>query len=139
MEHYWDTLFNVSPVATVLSAVAMMVVGSLWYSHFLFGKAWTQLSGIRASDIRPEEARRGYLFATFFSLLTAYLLGVVAAHAGDNAHALYGGVGLIWLFIMAEQANGFVWEKQPFALFLLQAFRSLFSLLAGASVFLFWS
>jgi len=31
-----------------------------------------------------------------------------------------------------------MWEKQPFALFLLQAFRSLFSLLAGAAVFFFW-
>ncbi|MBN8543489.1 MAG: DUF1761 domain-containing protein [Alphaproteobacteria bacterium] len=139
MEHYWNTLADVSPFAVVLSAVAMMIVGSLWYSSFFFGKAWMRLSGIRMSDIRPDEARRGYVFATIFALLIAYLLGVVAAHAGSNTHALYGGVSLIWLFVMAEQANGFVWEKQPFALFLLQAFRSLFSLLAGATVFLFWS
>jgi hypothetical protein len=139
MEHYWNTLADVSPLAVILSAVVMMVVGSLWYSSFFFGKTWMRLSGIRMSDIRPDEARRGYVFATFFALLIAYLLGVVAAHAGGNMHALYGGVGLIWLFVMAEQANGFVWEKQPFALFLLQAFRSLFSLLAGATVFLFWS
>ena len=139
MENYTDALTNVSPYATLLSAIAMMFVGSMWYSSFFFGKAWARLSGIRMGDIRPDEARRGYLFATFFSLLVAYLLGIVAAHAGANAHALYGAVGMIWLFIMAEQANGFIWEKQPFALFLLQAFRSLFSLLAGASVFLFWS
>lgn len=139
MEHYWATLSNVSPVAVVLSAVAMMLVGAFWYSHFLFGKAWMRLSGIRPSDIRPEEARRGYIFSILFSLLTAYLLGVCAAHANGSHHALYGAVGFVWLFILAEQANGFLWEKQPFALFLLQAFRSLFSLLAGATVFLFWS
>ena len=138
MEPYLETLGNVSPLAVMISAVAMMAVGSFWYSTFLFGKAWARLSGIRMSDIRPEDARRGYVFATFFSLLTAYLLGVAATHAGGSSHALYGAVGMIWLFIMAEQANGFVWEKQPFALFLLQAFRSLFSLLAGATVFLFW-
>ncbi|MFZ4124511.1 MAG: DUF1761 domain-containing protein [Rickettsiales bacterium] len=136
---YIDTLLNVSPVAVVLSAVAMMVVGSLWYSSFFFGKAWMRLSGIRMSDIHQDDARRGYIFATFFSLLIAYLLGVVASHAVAHPTALFSSVVAIWIFVMAEQANGFIWEKQPFALFLLQAFRSLFSLLAGATVFLFWS
>ena len=134
-----NALSDVSPFAVLLSAVVMLIVGSVWYSHFLFGKAWQRLSGIRSSDISLGDARRGYIFATAFLVLIAYLLGVVAGHAGGNAHALYGAVGMIWLFIMAEQANGFVWEKQPFALFLLQAFRSLFSLLAGATVFLLWS
>jgi hypothetical protein len=139
MEHYLELLKNVSVYAVVASAVAMMVVDAVWYSSMLFGKTWTRLTGIRPTDIRPDEEKRGYILSTFFALLVAYLLGAIAAHAGQNSHALYGAVGMIWLFVMAEQANGFIWEKQPFALFVLQAFRSLFSLIAGATVFLFWS
>ena len=138
MDRYTATFAQVSLTATLVSAVVMMLVGALWYSSFLFGRAWMRLSGIRPSDIRPDEARRGYVFAIIFSLLTAYLLGLVATHAGGSAFALFAAVAMIWLFILAELANGFVWEKQPFALFLLQAFRSLFALIAGAAVFFFW-
>ena len=138
MDRYTATFAQVSLTATLVSAVVMMLVGALWYSSMLFGRAWMQLSGIRASDIRPAEAARGYIFAALFALLTAYLLGVVAAHTSTHPMALFSSVIAIWLFILAELANGFMWEKQPFALFLLQAFRSLFSLLAGAAVFFFW-
>ena len=138
MDRYAATMAQVSPTATVASALVMLLVGALWYSPFLFGRAWRQLSGIRPGDIRPQEARIGYVVAIIFTLLTAYMIGLVATHAGGKIFALLAAVFMIWLFILAELAHGFIRQKQPFALFLLQAFRSLFALLAGAAVFFFW-
>jgi hypothetical protein len=138
MEPVPTTLPEVQFLPVIISAVVMMLVGSLWYSSFLFGKAWVRHTGIRATDIRPSETRRGYIVSVFTCLLSAYLLGIIAAHVGQS-RTLFCGVALIWLFVMVEQLNGFLWRRDPLALFLLQAFRSLFALLAGALVFYFWS
>lgn len=138
MEHYTALLSTVSPVAALLAATAMMLVGALWYSNRLFGRSWRRHSGIRPGDIRPHEVRRGYAIAAMVALLTACLIGIVAAHATGPA-ALFGSVAFLWLFIMFEQLGGCIWRREPFALFLVHTFRSLFSLQAGALVFYLWS
>jgi hypothetical protein len=131
-------LGGVSPLEILVAAIVMMLVGILWYSRFLFGKAWIRHSGIRLGDIRPEDARRGHIFGIITAFISATLLGLLVGHTG-KVHALFHAVFFIWIFVMLEQFNSFVWRRDPFALFLLQAFRSLFSLLAGAAVFYFWS
>lgn len=139
MEQYTSILASVSPVAVALSALAILIVSMVWYSPFMFGRAWIRHTGIRPGDMRPSDVRRGYIIATFVALLTAYLLGLVAVHTASNMIALLVTAGFIWLFVMLELLNGFTWRREPFALFLIQSFRSLFSLLAGALVFYFWS
>lgn len=139
MDKYIEAFTSVPVLGIFASAVVMIVVASLWYSPLLFGKIWSRHSGIRPGDIHPSEARRGYVFATLTALATAYLLAVVAQHAIAHPTALYASVIFIWSFVMLEQTNSFVWERATFTLFLLHAFRSLTALVAGASVFLFWS
>lgn len=139
MDKYTTILSAVPLLPTLLATLAIIVVGSVWYSHALFGKAWSRHTGIRASDIRPAEIKRGYLFGSLVAFATAYLLGVVAVHANGNPFALFGSAIFVWLFVMLEITQGFIWRREPFALFLLQSFRSLFSLLAAALVFFVWS
>jgi hypothetical protein len=136
---YLSHVLDVSPLAVLLAAAAILIVGMLWYSPFLFGRAFIRLSGIRPADIRPVDARRNFLVAVITALVSSVLIGLVAAHSGDSAPMLFAGVGFIWLFVMLEQLTHIVWERQPIALFVLQTFRSLASLMAGAAVFYFWS
>lgn len=137
MENLIHQLPALNAYAVVASAAVMIAVGSIWYSPFLFGKAWVRHTGIRPNDIRPAEMRRNYLIGAIVALLTAYLLGAMALHIG-HSRTLFCGAGFVWLFVMFEQLSGFLWRRDPFALFLLQAFRSLFSLMAGALVFYLW-
>ena len=139
MDKYFETFSNVPFFGVLASAFAIIVVANLWYSPFLFGRAWARLSDRRLGDVHPSEMKRSYVFAIITALITAYLLGVAATHAIAHPTALLGTVIILWLFVMLEQANGFIWDRQPFALFLLQAFRSLFCLAAGSAVYLFWS
>ena len=136
---YLSHLYELNPLETGLAALVMVVLGALWYSPLMFGKSWTRLSGVRPGDIRPRDARRNTITGVITSLIAAILLGAIALHAGERAVMLYAGVGFIWLFVMLEQMNHMSWERQPFSLFLLHAFRSLAVLMAGASVFYFWS
>lgn len=131
MDHYTEALTNLSPVAWLVAALVMIVVGSLWYSPFMFGKSWARHTGIRPHDLHPGDVRRSYLFAIFSALFLSYLLGIVASHA-TTLPALILSVVFIWVFVMIEQFNSFIWERAAFALFLINAFRSLAALTAGA-------
>lgn len=136
---YLSQAYGLNILAVGVATVVMLVVSSLWLSPLLFGKAWIRLSGIRPGDIRPADARRNFLVSLFTSLFASGLLGLVAAHAGSNRLMLFSGVAFLWLFIMLEQLNRTIWERQPIALFLLQTFRSLACLMAATAVFSFWS
>ena len=136
---YLDAISHVNLPATAVAALAMLVLSGLWVSPLLFGRAWIRLSGIRPGDIRPADARRNLLVSVFTSLVASVLIGLVAAHAGQSKPMLFGGIGFLWLFVMLEQLHQTVWQRHPFALFLLQTFRSLAALMAGGAVFYFWS
>jgi hypothetical protein len=134
--HYYEAIGDVSLLAWALSALAIIVIGSLWYSPLLFGKSWARHSNIRASDLPKSELRRNYVLALISAGFHAYLLGLIAMHGG-NMHSLLFGVGFIWVFVMLEQFNGFIWERAPIALVLIHAFRSLVALCAGILVYFF--
>lgn len=136
---YTNALALLNFPAVAVATLAMMLVGMLWVSPFLFGRAWVRLSGIRIGDLRPADARRNFIVALITSFIASALIGLVAAHAGQNKPMLFTGVGFLWLFVMLEQLNQITWQRHPFALFLLQTFRSLASLMAAAAVFYFWS
>lgn len=136
---YANAIASLNLPAIAVAAFAMLIVGGIWVSPVLFGRAWMRLSGIRLGDIRPADVRRNFIVSLVTSLLSAFLLGLVAAHAGDNSKLLFAGVGFLWLFVMLEQLHQTFWQRQPFALFLLQTFRSLATLMAASTVFYFWS
>lgn len=135
---YLDAVSILNPLAVGVATLVMLIVSAFWLSPLLFGKAFIRLSGIRPGDIRPADARRNFIVSLITSLFASALLALVAAHAGTNKIMLFSGVGFIWLFMMLEQLNNAVWQRLPFALFLLQTFRSLASLMAAAAVFYFW-
>ena len=139
MERYTATFASVPLVPTAIAALAMLLVGALWYSPRLFGKAWTRHTGIRATDIRPHELRRAALIDLIVALIAAYLLGIIAVHATGNNFALFGSVVFVWLFVLLDRLASFTRHREAFALPLLISFRSLFTLLAGALVFYLWS
>lgn len=134
MDKYTQALLTISIPGLLLGAVAIMLVGALWYSRFMFGKSWARHNQlIRTHRPNAAEMRSQYFLACFAALFTSYLLGVVASHA-TSPHALFFSVLFVWIFVMVEQFNRFIWERAAFALFLINAFRSLAALSAAAFV-----
>lgn len=139
MENYTAILETLSPLGIVLGAVAIVAVGSLWYSSFLFGKAWMRHSGIRSTDITVGEARRGYLWASIVALLQSALVALIVSHAGGHWYIFAIGIVVVWLFILFEQFARFIWERATFSLVLIQSFRALAQLMAAAFTYHFAS
>ncbi len=83
------TTVDVNLAAVLVSAVAGMVVGGIWYSPLMFAKPWMQLTGRK--DMTPGEgAVVGYITAFIGTLIMAYVLAHFVGYAqattiGDGA------------------------------------------------------
>lgn len=139
MERYTALFASLSPLGIGLAALAIIVVGSLWYSTLLFGKSWMRHSGIRSTDISIGDARRGYIYGSLVALIQAFLVAIIVKHADAHWHMFVGGIAVLWLFLLLEQFNRFIWERATLALVLIHAFRALATLMAAAFTYYFVS
>ncbi|HSX14338.1 MAG TPA: DUF1761 domain-containing protein [Candidatus Saccharimonadales bacterium] len=88
---------DVNFAAVLVSALASMVVGAIWYSPALFAKPWMELTGRR--DMNPAEgAAVGYTTAAAGSLITAYILAHFVSYAGAVT-AMDGAITGAWAWL----------------------------------------
>ena len=115
---------RVNLLAVLVSAIASMVVGFLWYSPVLFAKPWMREMGYDANDkTKTQEMKKsaGPAYAGSFiaSLVAAFILAkVIGLRPLDGA--LYGmkiGLG-VWLgFVATVQLTGALFVKNSMKLF----------------------
>jgi hypothetical protein len=96
--------------AILVAALSAFVLGAIWYSQLVFGKAWMKASGL--SDEETQNANMGKVFglAFLFELIMAFNLAMFLNDASIdlNMGAFYGfltgfgwiamGIGVISLF-----------------------------------------
>ncbi|MBS3086499.1 DUF1761 domain-containing protein [Candidatus Pacearchaeota archaeon] len=127
--------------AVLVSAIAAMIVGSLWYGP-LFGKAWMKLSGMTPQKMKSMKTSvtRSYLLAFIGALVLAYVLGVIIGWA--NVTTLWSGVVVgfcVWLGFSATHALGAViWEGKPWTAFWLNGLGGLVSLVIQGAILAAW-
>ena len=112
--------------AVLLSAVATMVAGFVWYSPALFAKPWTILMGYDPNDKAKlaemqKNAGPSYGMSLVASILSAFVLGKILQVSGVTS-TLYGmEIGLaVWLGIVTTvQFTNALFSRQPFKLYLI--------------------
>lgn len=123
-------------VAVVLAAVAILVVGFIWYLPQVFGTRWAALAGRPLPQV-AQVPPATIVASVVVALVTAYVLAVVID--GLGAASLTDGaiVGfLAWLGFVATTSYGSVlWEGRPTAYWAINAGNVLVGLvLAGAII-----
>lgn len=123
-------------VAVVLAAVAIIVVGFIWYLPQVFGTRWAALAGRPLPQV-AQVPPATIVASVVVALVTAYVLAVVID--GLGAASLTDGaiVGfLAWLGFVATTSYGSVlWEGRPTAYWAINAGNALVGLaVAGAII-----
>ncbi|MDP1607915.1 MAG: DUF1761 domain-containing protein [Chlamydiales bacterium] len=116
-------------IAVIIAAILYMVIGTVWYSKYLFGPLWEQLSGIKAADIKK---RKMPIFGSaLIAFLTAYFLAYFYAYLGVTTVSDGMFVGFcFWLgFVATTQLGSVIWGKSTFRLFLIVTGAKLLSFL----------
>ena len=105
--------------AVLAAGVASMILGGLWYSPMLFGKAWSAASGVteeRAKSANmPKVMGTAFLLALIGAAVFAMFLGPRPAPMFATAAGL--SAGLCW--VAGSFGINYLFEQRPLRLFLI--------------------
>src|SRR5215475_8494145 len=117
---------GVNLLAVLVSAIASMVVGFLWYSPALFANSWMKLMGYDPGDKEKiaemqKSAGPSYFMSLIASILAAFVLGKLIGLSGFS-NAVEGlKIGLVvWLgFVTTVQFTNALFSRQRNRLYMI--------------------
>jgi hypothetical protein len=139
------TFDGVRPLAVLVSAIATMVIGFVWYSPMLFARPWSRLMGYDLNDKAKmdemkKDASRLYLLSFIASIVSAIVLAKII-DITSVVRFVYGmkvGFG-VWLgFVATVQLTGALFARQPMKLFLINTGYQLVCFLAMGGILAVW-
>lgn len=112
---------SINFMAVIVAALSMFVIGGLWYSPVLFGKAWLQAIGKEEPFLRT--GNKGVIFGGAFLLALIMAVNLAGFVSGYESWTwgLLGGVlaGLGW--VAAGMGMIYLFERRSFKLWLINA------------------
>lgn len=133
-------------LAVLASAIASMVVGSLWYGP-IFGKQWITLQGWTPEAMAANKAKgmtKSYILMFVGSLVMAYVLAHSLVFAADYLGVYGASAGLMtgfwsWIGFIAPVTLGIVlWEGRSWKLYILNNGYQLLNLLVMGVILALW-
>ncbi|MBI1755084.1 DUF1761 domain-containing protein [Candidatus Azambacteria bacterium] len=128
-------------IAVVVAAVVAVIVGGVWYSPFLFGKAWMEALGKNPADMKGMKMPMKSMGIQFVaSFVTAYVLAHFALvwHIQTFGEAVKIGF-LVWAGFYATSLMGPVlWEGRPWKLYFINAAQFLVSIVLMTAIVGLW-
>ena len=110
---------EVNYFAVIAAAVATFVLGALWYSPALFGKAWQREAGV--SEAQMKNANMAMIFGLTFvlSLIAAWVFALFLGPRPPMSLGLGAGfsAGLCW--VAASLGINYLFERKSFKLWLI--------------------
>ena len=129
-------MFDVNYLAVVVAAISSFVLGGLWYSPVLFGKAWMRESGFDES--KAGHPGKVFGLAFIFSLIAAFcfasLVGPSPALMVAIHYALIVGIG----FVAMSFGINYQFSNQSTLLLLIDGGYHIAQFLIFALVYAFW-
>lgn len=124
-------------VEVLVAAIASMVVGFLWYSPMVLGKAWMKEMGLTSDKLQKAQREMGNLYGLSFvvALITAYVLSHVMMLSMDfyGYEAMMTGITTafwMWLgFIMPVQLTDQIFGSKKWKLFMINTGYQLIALI----------
>lgn len=131
---------DVNVLAVVVSAVAAMVIGFIWFSPPLFEKTWLTEIGRTREAVQADSPVK-FLVGFIGALLEAYILAALLNIMGGPSVSLGVLVAVvIWVsFVATTSAVNFAFAGRSFRLWLVENGNHLFTLLAMGVILGAWT
>jgi hypothetical protein len=106
-------------LAALAAAVSSFVVGGIWYSPALFGKAWQREARVTDEQIKGGNPAKIYGGALLLSIIAAVVFAMFLGPQPDVGFATSAGfaAGLCW--VAASFGINYLFERRSLALFLI--------------------
>ena len=124
--------------AILVAALSTFLIGGLWYSPAVFGKAWMKENGFTEEDMKKGNMAKIFGLAFFLGLIAAFNLAMFMGPE-DRAEmgALWGflaGFGWVATFV----GTHYLFERKSFKLFLINAGYSVVALTVMGVIIAAW-
>jgi hypothetical protein len=133
---------HVNYLAVLVSAIAMFILGGLWYSPVLFAKKWVALIGKTEEELKASASGPlPYVFVFICAFITSWVLALVLNHFLHHWSWLGGAeVGaLCWLgFAGATSYGSAMFSGKPKALWLIDSGYNLVAFVIGGMILGCW-
>jgi len=131
---------HVNFAAVFVASLAHMLVGGLWYSPLLFGRAWITLAGIDQEDFDEGRAMKGYGISFVCGLIQAYVLSWLAYSTG--AYTVMEGLRLgAWValgIVAVAMVPTYFFSGRSRSLLLIDTGESTLSILIATVIVAVW-
>lgn len=126
----------------VVAGLVAYAIGALWYSPVMFGKEWMKLIGMGEKEIKSAKSKMGQMYAIGLvcNLIGAFVLArlLVWVRASELVEVVKIA-GWVWLgFVAVWMLNGWLYERKPLKLFVINAGYALAAIEAAAVVLILW-
>ncbi len=108
-------------LAVIAAALATFVLGGLWYSPALFGKAWQREAGVTDEQMRTSNKALIFGLTFVLALVTALVFAMFLGPRPPLQLGLGAGfaAGLCW--VAASFGINYLFERKSFKLFAINA------------------
>ena len=105
--------------AVVAAAVSAFLLGGLWYSAALFGKAWQREAGRSDEELKARSPAAMFGLSLLLSLVAAYVFAMFLGPAPALGFSLGAGAaaGLFW--VAASFGINYLFEARSLKLFVI--------------------
>ena len=108
---------DVNWLAVLAAAISAFLLGGLWYSPALFGKAWQRGAGLTDEQLKGGNPGKIYGGAFVLSLVAAATFAMFLGKLPAGTATAYGFcAGLTW--VAASFGINYLFERRSFGLFL---------------------
>ncbi len=125
-------------LAIVVAALSTFLIGGLWYSPAVFGKAWMRENGFKEEDMKNSNMLKIFGGAFVLALISAINLAMFMGPENDpTMGALWGflaGAGWVATFV----GTHYLFERKSFTLFLINAGYSIVALTIMGVILAAW-
>jgi hypothetical protein len=125
--------------AVIVAAIAMFVIGAVWYSPPLFAKRWRDLLGMSEEQMRAGLVG-GMVAGIIGNLVMAYVLARFIGYYGEHSFGSGILIGFMaWIgFVAAVTIGQVFYERRPFSLWLINNAYLLIGLLVMGAIIGLW-
>ena len=107
--------------AVIAAVVSSFVLGGLWYSPLLFGRAWQRATGLSDSQLQGGNMALIFGLSLLLSLIASFVFAMFLGPRPPLALGLGAGfsAGLCW--VSASFGINYLFERKSLKLFLINA------------------
>lgn len=124
--------------AVLVAALSTFLIGGLWYSPALFGKAWMRENGFTEEKMKNANMVKIFGLAFFLALIAAVNLAMYMAEENRPEMGAFWGFLAGFGWVATFVGTHYLFERKSFTLFLINAGYSVVALTIMGAIIAAW-